>query len=436
MIISKELDTNKLLPSGLHPVRIVVAHNSRRYIVETGVATSENMWDKERGLIKSSNPNSKFENEVIESQWRRVAGKIQSFIDYHLDSGLAEIFKTDINATSVWTPTLIAVTDMKIESLRNINTRRGYVTFRNFLSRNFEHKCALENIDQNFANRFFGIIEREYPLNVATRHLLISRLKSICNFAFRLHLMQSPDIQYPNYKYRPLKRSLSEASVKFIFDTYSRVSKKDSKFKSAGTFSLGLFVLDIAFQGLAPVDLASLKINQIRFVNIPNENCDAVDSAGNHTDYIKGIRIQTMRKKTGEPVTIIAADEFVGDFVRCLMKDKEKDDYLIPCFDKDEHYSEKKRQNRLSNYFHKRTLHLRRELQRSPGKGRGEDFSDITFYYARHAFCNIADGLDLPRHQIQTLVGHKRNVLERSYLRDLSEWEQVMISYKIFKKFI
>lgn len=85
--------------------------------------------------------------------------------------------------------------------------------------------------------------------------------------------------------------------------------------------------------------------------------------------------------------------------------------------------NENQRQNRLANYFYKISRHINEcvPLHRR-----------ITFYFARHAFCNLADSLDVPRHIIQTLIGHRTSVLEKSYPRAATLNEQYLISEKIF----
>lgn len=434
MIISKELIMDEKLPSGLYPVRIVVEHNSRSYSIDTGVTINARMWDNNLKMVTAVDPMAEINNELINSQLRRIAGKIQTFIDNQLNFGLEQIFNgtdTKIAGSSL---TLDDVVAKKMISIRNLNTRRGYTTFRRYLISCFGEKYPLNNFNQILVNQFINKLEEDYPDNIATRHLLTSKMISIYNFACRSNLMEhGSDISFPKFKYRPCKRSLSPNSIKIIFDIYNRSKLADPEFRSAGTFALGLFILDIAFQGLAPVDLALLKIGQIEFIDVVNESDKNPE---NKISSIRAIRISTMRKKTGEPVKIIAAEEYIRDFLRILIKDKDHDDYLIPCFDSKLHYTENSRQNRLSNYFHKHAHHLRRELQANINSGDSTHFSKLTYYYARHAFCNLADSLDLPRHQIQTLVGHSYSVLERSYLRELTEWEQAQISKKLLSQFL
>lgn len=60
----------------------------------------------------------------------------------------------------------------------------------------------------------------------------------------------------------------------------------------------------------------------------------------------------------------------------------------------------------------------------------------VTFYYARHAFCNLIDGLDVPRHLIQHMIGHRTTVLETNYLRKITPWEQAQLSNAILSPLI
>lgn len=180
---------------------------------------------------------------------------------------------------------------------------------------------------------------------------------------------------------------------------------------------MGDLFLGIAFQGLAPSDLARLRLRDIKtkmLIIDGNEECFIV--------------VKTHRVKTGVPVNIVAWRNPVVEILQSLMQRKNDDEYLLDCFAKDEILTEAQMQNRLCYYFGK----ISRSLLLPIGKER--ETHQITYYYARHAFCNIVDGLDLPRNVIQKMVGHRLSVLERSYLRGITEEEQAKVSVRVFRK--
>lgn len=194
-----------------------------------------------------------------------------------------------------------------------------------------------------------------------------------------------------------------------------------------GSFALSLFFLDIALQGLAPVDLANIRVGDLKRLEIKTE--DKTELA-----YI----LSAKRKKTGVHVRIVAWDVPIADFIELLIKDKQADDYLIPCFSKDMEYSPEQRQNRLSNYFNRISRHINRIISREVEEGRiSKDstlaMSNVTFYYARHAYCNLLDSIGISHSLIQRMVGHRTTVLERSYLRPPSITEQLHVSMRLFK---
>lgn len=141
----------------------------------------------------------------------------------------------------------------------------------------------------------------------------------------------------------------------------------------------------------------------------------------------------TTRQKTGRPVTIVAWLEPIREVVKALTRSKENDDYLIPCFCKQKVLTPEQRQNRLANYFNKMARLLNHILDEHYAGSDRLTHRAISFYYARHAFCNMADSLDIPRHIIQRMVGHKATTLEKNYLRPITLWEQALVSREIFR---
>ncbi|MDE5712469.1 MAG: hypothetical protein K2I16_02435, partial [Muribaculaceae bacterium] len=95
-------------------------------------------------------------------------------------------------------------------------------------------------------------------------------------------------------------------------------------------------------------------------------------------------------------------------------------------------YTPEQRQDRLANYFYKLSSNLNKALkEENIDRDEMGDTRRVTFYYARHAFCNLIDGLDVPRYLIQHMIGHRTTVLETNYLRRITPWEQAQLSNAI-----
>ncbi|MDE6754053.1 MAG: hypothetical protein K2J82_05495 [Muribaculaceae bacterium] len=452
MIITKELYRDKPVATNLYPVIVRVRHLGKEKIVFTSVNVFRKHWDSRHCTVNRHDSSHKIKNEIIESTFRRVAGNIQNYIDDFLTSNLDDIIKAidddrkptqllphpDISSLTCHQlktlPTSSATTFAglireKIDSSRTLNTRRGYETLLRYYYLKFEEGPFLNNMTTESINVVLRQIENDYSKASTMKRVLSSKLNAVINYGKENgHLPPTFSPRIPFYPIYPADRNLSAPEIKTIYHLYLKKISEDPKFREVSTLALGLFILDIAFQGLAPVDLSELKISDLSFPVLHS----APNYFGNNiADSIRAVKVTTCRKKTSQPVTITAAYQPIKHILDYLMRDKDPDDYLIPCFSKYKSYSETQRQSRLANFFRKVSVNLNKAINglKLPEHN---TMRPITFYFARHAFCNLIDSLDVPRHIIQHMIGHRTSVLEKSYLRTLTDYEQASLSQKLF----
>ncbi|MDE7109765.1 MAG: hypothetical protein K2O49_07360, partial [Muribaculaceae bacterium] len=288
----------------------------------------------------------------------------------------------------------------------------------------------LNEISYEFIDQFKKKLEEDYPSTSSMRHLHVARFNAVINLGKNNGCISRNFCpKLPAYPLFPSDRSLSEKNLKDIFLLFNHKLKNDPHIKKDDTLSLALFILDIAFQGLAPTDLAALKIRDLKFSTLSSGFNPTIDDFGDGKN-VEIVTIKTLRQKTGIPVSIATALSPIKHIIKALSKGKRSDDYLIPCFDKKKNYTLEQRQARLANFFHKMTVSMNSAICSHYGF-----LSDrkVTFYFARHAYCNLVDSLDIPRHLIQYLIGHRVTILEKNYLRRITVAEQVAISCKIFQ---
>lgn len=296
----------------------------------------------------------------------------------------------------------------KQDSCRALNTRRHYATLLRFFSTNFGEHILCSDIDRNFVLRFAETVNHRLSAHPAMGRLLCSWFAAVCRHAMERGLI-SPDVSLrmrlpsPRLIDRHLLPEVQEALIAECRQLI--LTANDTTFSSKAA---SLFLLDIALQGLAPVDLAELTVGMF----VP-------DREG------KVWIVETRRRKTGVPVRIVIDREAAEPLLEPLLRGRQPDEYLIDCFSRDKEYSETRRQNRIANYFHK----LATALPRVAGRR-------VTFYDARRIFCDIVDSLDIPHHQLRKLIGHTPGVLERHYLRPLSLAEHRAISRALFRKLL
>lgn len=425
MLITKELFKRKTLSDGSHPVIIRIYHNGVIRRVNTSVYTKDRFWNSAKGCICSRDKDHKIKNEMIDAIYRRVSGKIQNFIDQILDLELDSLISSE--KFSKFEPIVhkscfLDLIDKKIEATLSYNTRKGYEGFRRYFSEKFGKGPEVGSIDQKFTNRYISQLNRDYSFDSPMKQLMISRYNAVINYANECGLRPTPEKLYlPKYNISCGDRNLNLIEVRQIADVFTSTFHSDPKVTQPTTFALGIFLLDIAFQGLAPVDLASLHIGSLKYRVI----------SGPGGEKMQVVYINTRRKKTGRTVTIVSALVGIGRFLEVIIEGKADDDYFLPCFRPNLNYSESQRQNRLANYFNKHAKLLNNAMNRYYQQNNLGTPPHITFYFARHAFCNLMNELDMPRHIIQYLIGHKSTVLERSYLRPISPWEQAKASERL-----
>lgn len=443
MIITKMLLKDKMRKDGYCPVVIRISHNDKFSEINTAVFAKSEDWDADLCRLTDSDIDCRAKNLQIDSIYRRISGQIQSFIDSVLDE----------NFDSLLTPYYIERSNIsskkhfsdlvknKVESCVSYNTRRGYESFGRYVARRMQEDPAADDINQNFTNKFIETINEDYKDKESMRRFMFSRFNAVINMAKDSgDICKAAKIALPHHSTLPTVRNLSNEEISCIFDAYKERIISDPEISSCVTKALGLFVLDIAFQGLAPVDLANLKIKSIEYKTLHHyeknfrrykEDADYRRIYDSMENNMRIVAVNTMRKKTGRPVEVISSIIGIYPFLRKLTDGKSPDDYLLDCFDPNKNYSMSQRQNRLANYFNRKAKYLNQgieEYYRKHGLGKP---CRVTYYFARHAFCNLANGMDVPKHIIQMMVGHRSSVLEASYLRPITHWEQAELSQKL-----
>lgn len=453
MIISKDLLREEKREDGYCQVVIRISHNEKNSIVRTDVYALENDWDSEIRRLTDADCDNLTKNEQIDSMYRRIAGHVQSSIDNLLDSNFEDILtpyyisepNSEDNKPESKKIHFSDLVKKKVDSCVSFNTKRGYESFGRYILRRLENDPEIKDINQEFTNKFIEAIDTDYNGSESMRRFMFSRFNAVINLAKDIgDLPLTTRIQLPPYSLLPSVRNLSGEEIYYIVDAFIESMTGDAEIERKTTKALGLFVLDIAFQGLAPVDLANLKVKSLEFSTLhaieKNPRRYEEDEAyrieyESKENRMEVVTLSTTRKKTGRPVEVVASILGIEKYLRHLIKGKSPDDFLLDCFQNGKSYTSTQKQNRLANYFNKIAKYLNAALEDYYKRHNLGHPKRVTFYFARHAFCNLADNLDVPRHIIQDLVGHRSSVLETNYLRPISRWEQAMVSHKLLSHY-
>lgn len=387
MTVNIELFRGKRLADGAFPVMIRICSGRLLRRIGTGVSARPRLWNAARRRVSARDPLHADKNAAIYASYARV-----------LDNPVSFLPKPAPKATGDF---ILLIRD-KMAECRRVNTARSYGQLLAFMQRHFGDSIPMAKVDDAFVIRFSELLAAEKAATDTMRRKLEGLFAAICSYGRARGLTDfHPDLHAPKGGRAMHSRDLLPEEIKEMLTECRRRILADPALLGMEARGAAIFALSFAFQGLAPVDLAALRVGDV--------SCD-----GN------AVEINLRRRKTDRPVHIIAYRPALDIILNPLMQGKEPDDFLIDCFDRNVDRSERQQVWRLSNYFHALTEHLPHPEGRR-----------VTFYYARHAYCNALEEADVPRHIIRKLVGHAPGVLERSYLRPPSRSELLQLSRAI-----
>lgn len=310
----------------------------------------------------------------------------------------------------------------KIRECRRDNTRRGYEVLRNFLEVNCgEIPLVIEALD-NYAHIFAKALQSKHADSPVMRNQLILGLSGVLTYARSQgwlpedYRMRLPGLSKVHSVHR---RDMDPQQLRALRELTRQRIADDPLLTQRETYALALFELDFAMQGLAPVDLALLRINMIR--ELPIQLADGIW----HPAYI----VETARRKTGVPVRIVMDGSVIAPIMSVLMSGRNPNDYLLPILSDEEPLTERQQMRRIANWFRSRADALNVSLATLPPGQRPS--SRVTYYYARHAYCQAVDKLDIAPHILRRLIGHAPTTLERHYLAPLTLADQLEVSMRL-----
>lgn len=310
----------------------------------------------------------------------------------------------------------------KIHECRRDNTRRGYEVLRNYLEVNCGDTPLVPEAIDNYARTFTESLQQQYATSPVMRNQLTLGLSGVLTYARRQgwmpegYRMRLPKLAKVRLTHR---RDMDPQQLRALRELARRRIADDPHLTQRDTYALALFELDFALQGLAPVDMAMLRVGMIR--ELPVQMADGTW----HPAYI----VETERRKTGVAVRIVMDGLAMAPIMTALMNGRDGTDYLLPILCDKEPLTERRQMRRIANWFRSRADALNAVLSTLPAGQRPA--SRITYYFARHAYCQSIDKLDVAPHILRRLIGHAPTTLERHYLAPLSLADQLQVSMRL-----
>lgn len=445
--ISIKLYISKILSDYTNPIMISICKDGKRKYVSTGISCLPSDWDSKKNELKKTVKNAKAINVIIQQKYNAIVSKELDYIaqgySYSIDD-LINSIKTDNSNKFLLSDLLEKYISFKKSKHATI------VSYNYTLS-------ILEQYDVKYISDINTDVVDNIVYNSGLKdtsiRLVIDNTKALMNFASKNKLIKENPIKGYNgskkMNFQTKKRALSYEEISQIeynyitkyfltkeqIDSIKQMNQeqidsiKDKDLREYYTniidnriniyseaFSVGLFLLSYNMQGLALVDLLTLKKSDFQLYNYSNKK--SLQNNLLNPQSKQYFKIETQRNKTGKNVTIfIPTDQFMmfaniifnGHFNPDLI---ENDDYFFPVFNK--------KMDEIELFKKKQILQvmLNRKLKQFAKKV-GIN-SDITFYTARHSFASILNWNNVNPSLIAQMMG--RDVTDiQVYLKQFND---------------
>lgn len=445
--ISIKFYSSKVLSDYTSPIMISICKDGKRKYVATGISCLPNDWDSKKNELKKSVKNAKAINLIIQQKYNTIVSRELELIaqgySYSIDDLISSV-KTDNSNKLLLSDLLEKYISFKKSKHATI------VSYEYTLSILKEYNVThINDINTDVVDE---IIYNSGMKDTSIR-LVIDNIKALMNFAVKNKLVKDNPIKGYNgskkMNFETKKRALSYEEISQI--EYNYVSKyflskeqidniksmnqaqidaiKDKDLREYYTniingkiniysesFAVGLFLLSYNMQGLALVDLLTLKKSDFQIYNYSNKS--ALQNNLLNPQSKQYFRVETKRNKTGKNVTIfIPIDQFMM-FANIVFNQQfnpdliENDDYFFPVFNS--------KMSEIEVFKKKQILQvmLNRKLKQFAKKIGIND--DITFYTARHSFASILNWNGINPSLIAQMMG--RDVADiQVYLKQFND---------------
>ncbi len=446
MKISKVLYTSKTLASGEHPIMIRIAHNGKNKYISTSTFCRANHWSKTLELIGAKDAKREEKNKLITSKYHALQNRLAEIEEKGLSPSLDLLLSNEpIKDEAKEKINLIHIYELKAESSKAPRTASEYRTFKKVMETLYGDFINVNDISQVWVNELREKIDTYYATKNSQKNHFIKCFHGVYSHAEAVGIIPfRKAIRIKNFKHEKNDDYLSPEDVSVILSAYkkdivARAREIDSKQEQA----LSLFIIMMAFQGLANIDLAGVQIKDIEIKTIKKISVDW-EQYYNSQEYKeridkeqeerKVVMLSLNRRKTEKGVEIVADYVSISPILDRLMAGKQPNDYLIPCFSQKTIGNKRKEIERSSNFYDTNKKILNKYLDEFCRIWGFPRIENLTYKQARSAFANEVCNMDVSHNLIQKMLGHTQTVLAKHYLAPVTQWEQGEVCYRIFNK--
>lgn len=419
--------TNKQLANNEYLICIRVYSNGKYKHFSTSVSCTVSNWNSKSNTVSSKDRNYKEKNAAIQA-------KLEEVTKLYSNTSTEEV----IEATKSVELTFYDVINMKIEDCNTFSYKKNFIQLSNYLKQLYP-SLPISSINQVWFNDFIENLQKEKE--TAQQNKLVKMFNIVYGFGLEKGVIS----KYIKFKYTKKKtaskeRYLTASELNTILTMYHDTQEyyyylAELELKHKAVY---LFILHLAFQGIAPIDMCRIRIKDLIFEDIETEErnllVDRLDYEERKPETIQILNVKLFRQKTNEYVNIITYTDVIKEVLEYFTANKTENDYLIDCLDARKSYTDKQIDSRVSNYYSKLNKVLN-EYYKEVCERNNLQCKHITYYMARHSFINKLYQMGVQENVIKRLVGHKDSTLQRHYIADVQKIEQANIIKMIFQDF-
>lgn len=445
MRITKVLYTSKTLADGTHPVMIRISDKGQKKYISTKQSCRASHWSKTLELIGAKDSDRDAKNKAITTLYLQLQNRLVEIEKQGIRPSIELLISREpIENTDKEKSNLIKVFDLKADSCKAPRTQNEYKTFKKVLKTLYGENININEIDQVWANALREKIDDYYGEKNAQKNHFIKCFLGVYSYAEEIGSIKlRKSIKIKSFQHEKKDNYLTTEEVSVIISAYKKdIVAQGRLLPEKQKFALSLFILQMALQGIANIDLAGIKVSDIQIKNIKKISVDweRYNNSVKYRNEIdqtqqerKVIIITFYRRKTRKSVKVVTDYISIKPVLDNLLCGKEPNDYLIPCFS-NALRDEKKQIERCARFFNANKKVLNNYLNHFCEIYGYPKIENLTYYQARSAFANQVANMDISYNLIQKMLGQKQTVLEKHYLMPPTEWEQSEVTFRIFNK--
>ncbi|HEY9542471.1 hypothetical protein [Prevotella sp.] len=450
MKVTLKLYTSKVLSNGESPIIIELNDKGKRKKVSTGESAKPSNW-LASGKVGCRDPKSDEKNKAVKELYDIIYNRCDECYntlgsyDFKLICDLTKpITKEDTitNDDIVKFTDFYDLLDYKSQTQKP-TSQKNFKQLKNYLISVYGDSLPMRNINQRWIEVFQSKLAEEK--SIAQQAKLSKYFMIVFNFGRDNDLIDNRKVSIDRkrvvYKVKG-KEALSPLALKQMYILlYEVLISHTPSTDYELTYMMHhpcngimVYMLDLFFQGLAPVDLANLKWGDLEIKSKlenklkamqPNETIKYFEGCSKEEVRVKLKKLKEndikyitipnglFRQKTSSEVQIVIPLtkelESLLEFFK-YKKDgslKREDDYIVNILDKDKARTAKQQVERVSNCvtFLKEGM-LRAMAKEDIPENIMKEFENMSLYTMRHTFVTVGLRLGIDKEQLANMAGH------------------------------